>query len=668
MKQDDNVSVDTARSTAASPYWRPDMVYGADQHHATGFSPFVAFCFTINYILGTGFLTLPWAFVRGGLLLSAVTLMSMGVVSDVAKDYLLDTMARAEAMLDTGLHWRTPTQLAVSNSPYLTAIANRAQAKQQQQQGPSSKMHRPDPEQDAFDEESTPLMVVPASINYTNNNNASSSSSFHKSPSAISLPTPMSSAPGTPNGSQHGPPRQPNKILAVKPGATSSAGYMVRERKFEVNALCRVFLGKPALAVYSGFICLYIYCSLWAYAAVFCSAMSQAFPLLHNNNDVVVEEEEEEYLAMMNYVLYAVVFAAMVIPMSCLELNEQVAVQVGMTICRFVMLFLMWTTCATLAQDIIIMGDANSDASSSLSEVVVVPLVQWEGLPQMLPICVFAHIFHHSIPGLSHPVARKKNLGNIFRATVVFCTLAYSLLAWRVGSVLGSYTQQSANLNWRSYRGGVQDSSLPTPWWAQAIAVYVVCFPALDVLSAFPLNAITLGNNLLGAVYGKDVHKAEVRTRVVVNKCRRRLGGSEECHTFGNNCIHLTRDCTLLLVVVACCCCCCCGGGGGTNTNTQNDRWIRIRFRLLAGLPPIVLAVLVRELGTITDYAGTTGFIIGFSFPALLYLYSRRQAVRRDFHPRTQYSSYGSNPWAAWCVCAFGFAMVLYVVFFLVRG
>jgi len=174
----------------------------------------------------------------------------------------------------------------------------------------------------------------------------------------------------------------------------------------------------------------------------------------------------------------------------------------------------MWTTCTTLAPDIA----ASHEGDFLVTDPVSVPLVQWEGLPQMLPICVFAHIFHHSIPGLSHPVARKKNLSSIFRATVVFCTLAYSLLAWRVGSVLGPYTQQSANLNWKAYRGGVQDTSLPGPWWAQIIAVYVVCFPALDVLSAFPLNAITLGNNLLGAVFGKNVHRAEVSSLEYVSQ------------------------------------------------------------------------------------------------------------------------------------------------------
>jgi hypothetical protein len=42
--------------SSASHEWN---ALDGEPHHA-GFSPFVAFCFTINFILGTGFLTIPW--------------------------------------------------------------------------------------------------------------------------------------------------------------------------------------------------------------------------------------------------------------------------------------------------------------------------------------------------------------------------------------------------------------------------------------------------------------------------------------------------------------------------------------------------------------------------------------------------------------------------------
>jgi hypothetical protein len=94
----------------------------------------------------------------------------------------------------------------------------------------------------------------------------------------------------------------------------------------------------------------------------------------------------------------------------------------------------------------------------------------------------------------------------------------------------------------------------------------------------------------------------------------------------------------------------------------QNNATVRILFRLLASVPPIVLGIFERQLGRITDYAGTTGFIIGFSFPALLWLSSRSVAQSKQASTTTFYTSYASHQGVAWFVLLFGIFMALYVV------
>ena len=95
---------------------------------------------------------------------------------------------------------------------------------------------------------------------------------------------------------------------------------------------------------------------------------------------------------------------------------------------------------------------------------------------------------------------------------------------------------------------------------------------------------------------------------------------------------------------------------------------IRTLFRLLASVPPVIFAILVRELGAITDYAGTTGFMIGFAIPAMLYLASKRKAIKKYFSKKTFYASYASYDNVAWTLVLFGTVMVIYVVSLLVRG
>ena len=75
----------------------------SDSHLSTdplhnGLSPFVCACFTLNYLIGTGFLTLPWAFDMSGLLLSTATMAFTCFIACAASDYILSSMARANVV------------------------------------------------------------------------------------------------------------------------------------------------------------------------------------------------------------------------------------------------------------------------------------------------------------------------------------------------------------------------------------------------------------------------------------------------------------------------------------------------------------------------------------------------------------------------------------------
>merc|ERR1711871_308803 len=92
------------------------------------------------------------------------------------------------------------------------------------------------------------------------------------------------------------------------------------------------------------------------------------------------------------------------------------------------------------------------------------------------------------------------------------------------------------------------------------ISTYVVVFPALDAASAYPLNAITLGNSLQ--------------------------------NTFRRSTILTARN--------------------------LSELEIRVIFRLVAACPPFLLVMFVTNLEKITAYSGLTGFSIMLIVPALL--------------------------------------------------
>jgi hypothetical protein len=80
------------------------------------------------------------------------------------------------------------------------------------------------------------------------------------------------------------------------------------------------------------------------------------------------------------------------------------------------MLFLMlWTSTECAAKDMMRADTKLDDEGSSKA-----PLFRPSGLHKVLSIVIVANMYHHFIPGLSHPVADKRKLGSIFRSTPAF--------------------------------------------------------------------------------------------------------------------------------------------------------------------------------------------------------------------------------------------------------
>ena len=131
-------------------------------------------------------------------------------------------------------------------------------------------------------------------------------------------------------------------------------------------------------------------------------------------------------------------FGVIVFPMSCLELDEQVTLQVFLTGCWLLMVFLIVGTSVICAQ--------GNNFSGMVSNEYV-PMFRPKGLHKMPPIIVFATSYHHSIPGLAHLVSNKSKLSPIFISTTAFCGLAYSFIVFVLELSFGDRIDESSNLN-----------------------------------------------------------------------------------------------------------------------------------------------------------------------------------------------------------------------------
>lgn len=452
------------------------------QISSQGFTPFIAACFTVNYLVGTGFLTLPWAFAQAGLILSTIMLIIATGLSDIVKDFLLEAMARAELVV-----------------PY--------------------------------DKESIPKES------------------------------------------------QNNMDVNLEP-------LIVKERKFEVSDLSRIFLGNRTSLLFVSLLALSSYFTLWAYTVVFISVLLDELSLTDSKD--------------IDAAIYVGVYAVIVVPLSCLNLKEQVWVQVSLSVGRVFMLVFMVTTTLLFPDEF-----RNTPFTTNNTDgYTPAPLFRVDGIAQCLPIILFALGFQIAIPGISQATAIKHTpkLGRIFRSAFLFCAVSYILVGITAALAAGETVAQSSNVMWKSFRGGTGELSKDGEYinvaiWAKVISYFVVMFPAVDVISAFPLNAIVLGSNLSVAIYR------------------------------------------------------------GERLETSRKRVIM--FRLLSSVPPLFGALFIRKLGIVTDYAGTVFFILNICYPSLIYIYSKSE---KGTTQETVYKSWGTNTPFAIFAASFGFLMFLYLV------
>jgi len=271
-----------------------------------------------------------------------------------------------------------------------------------------------------------------------------------------------------------------------------------------------------------------------------------------------------------------------VVPIACLELKEQVSIQVTLAMCR-VLMFLFMVLSTTFFPDDFRASDT-APQGSQLPEYIPPPMYNFLGVSRCLPIVLFALQFQTTIPGISKAVADKRQLSGIFRFTFFLCAVSYTLVGISVASAAGINVAQSSNVMWKDFRGGTGELTedgtyVNVALWAKFVSYFVVMFPAIDVISAFPLNAIVMTSNVLDVFYRNEPALKVERKRVVI-------------------------------------------------------------FRLLCSVPPVLCAIIARNLGVVTDYAGIIFFVLTFCFPAVLFIKSKGEGGT----PReTYYKTWGTN-------------------------
>ena len=197
------------------------------------------------------------------------------------------------------------------------------------------------------------------------------------------------------------------------------------------------------------------------------------------------------------------------------------------------------------------------------------------------------------------------------------------------------------------------------------LAISVLVFPAADVISAFPLHAVTLGNNLITLTTLEDVessrnpapgtptspNEAEAMDNGMSNdpaegqstegatpttiairlSTAQGSGGSEEAPYFSTG-FETAADAPTSTPRHRHSCCdrnksCGANFRACLSAAVRTPRRRKVLFRLLAAIPPIVGAAFVSSLDEILHFTGLVGVFIAFIIPPWLWRASQRGCI-----------------------------------------
>lgn len=374
------------------------------------------------------------------------------------------------------------------------------------------------------------------------------------------------------------------RLRGMSDDSLISGGGRDHTDDFEVTDLVSAFLGPTGAGIYQVSLIVLTFIGLIAYCQVF---LVTYFSQIDSSSPAFVP---------------IALFGIIVIPLSCLDLADQVYVQVSMSVLRFV------TLGALLVGVVLAIFYDKEDAlhrkhSAPPFIVVDTPLYNASGVGLMISTAIFSQLFQHSVPGLIRPLATEdqKSVPKVFSYALMTTGLLYICIGAASTAYFGERVCQSINLNFVGFRWGFRDTAAVDTdlltvveyYAAVAFSTLIVVFPALDTLSVFPLIANTLGNNMLAAF---------PRWRKVVKKFVKATALEVLFPPIDKNFTYY----------------------GPLPVESKSHRATGIVGRLAAAIPPVLCCFYVRELSMTLQLAGVCGIVVALVTPALM----QQQAVK----------------------------------------
>lgn len=290
------------------------------------------------------------------------------------------------------------------------------------------------------------------------------------------------------------------KSQASQSPALPSAPNIINTLQFDLYGEVQLLMGKGWAVVFFLVNCFFLVCSLTAYANIFGTNLASHLPVLedcsYSGNTVSTHCNEQ-------YAFFLLIYFFLMAYFSVIEFHEQVWMQYTMTLIRLVVILtviLLSVLSLTLEKNL---SDDQPYRSGHPN------IANFSEMGRTMPILLFAGTYQNYYSSILSATRKEpRTISAIIASVAVTLLLCYPALGLTAAFGL-SDLPSNVSLAFRNFTNG--NSAENRPIWTYLVSYLIVLFPALDVISIFPILAHGLSDTILSVVYSAD--RETVRTQ-----------------------------------------------------------------------------------------------------------------------------------------------------------
>ena len=356
--------------------------------------------FSVNYIVGTGVFGVPFAFYSGGILLTTLCIACAALASLCCAVYVMESMARSEGVISW---WEQRNSVGPVSALSVISAENYEQTHQER---------------------------------------------FFKQVNSELINEPDAYSSGCSSSSHVFEEEEQSSLMA---NSHSKPENIIKLRKFDFTFMCSIFVGDYAKYFCQLTMFLYCYGCLWAFVSVFSSSVSTLFFEYVLNSKCDIYDAHESPGCRYSYYAFVALYAAVVIPLSLVDLGEQIYIQVTLTLYRFSAFAVMVFTC-TYGIIYNWHHGKRDDTFEELLDEMSIKVFDMGGFAVAFSSTVVAINFHYNLPDVLQPVEPKKgNLRTLVYAAMLTASVIYIAVGVSCAYFFGDKTEPLSTLNWKTY-------------------------------------------------------------------------------------------------------------------------------------------------------------------------------------------------------------------------